>query len=72
MVVLSSATSAISVAARASSLAFLASPISFEAELRRACACSDFRIAAISVFSLSTTARGVLPGATTPYQMPET
>ena len=46
MVVLSSATSAISFAARASSFAFLASPISFDAALRRACACSDFRIAA--------------------------
>ena len=46
MVVLSSATSAISLLARASSLAFLASPISFEAALRRACACSDARIAA--------------------------
>ena len=33
-------------AARASSLAFLASPNSFEAELRRACACSDSKIAA--------------------------
>ena len=46
MVVLSSATSAISALARASSFAFLASPISFEAALRRACACSDLRIAA--------------------------
>jgi hypothetical protein len=46
MVVLSSATSAIRALARASSFAFLASPISFDAALRRACFCSDLRIAA--------------------------
>jgi hypothetical protein len=43
---LSSATSAISFEARASSFAFLASPISFDTELRRAWACSDAMIAA--------------------------
>ena len=40
------ATSAISAAAAASSLAFLAAPISLEAALRRACAASAFWIAA--------------------------
>src|SRR4051812_2789206 len=53
MVVLSSATSAISFAARASSFVFLASPISFEAALRRACACSEARIAARRVSSIA-------------------
>ena len=53
MVVLSSATSAISALARASSFAFLASPISFDAALRRACICSDLRIAARRVSSIA-------------------
>jgi hypothetical protein len=49
--------------ARASSLAFLASPISFEAALRRACACSDARIAArrFSSIASSPAANGASP-----------
>ena len=45
-VAFSSVTSAISFCAAASSFFALASPISFDAAFRRACACSDFRIAA--------------------------
>ena len=53
IVVLSSVTSAISALARASSLFFLASPISLEAALRRACASSDARIAVRRVSSIA-------------------